>query len=411
VIATRLVRKLEEKNHSRAAALWAIHRLIRSGMLQAEIPLVTTPFIATDPPAWMNGPVPEHLKNPPLVRPTFNGPVPYGHLLIRSSDALWDWWRTPPVVQPRPIPESILTVADPEFRQKATDAWRAASQLRRLMEQWKTWFDQLQSTGDADPGLASQMSEAVAVCVRALCALDVNMETFQQASPDDLLRRFPRPPSGELEPPELNKPEWRRETQTLLQRDDVLTDAQHRRQIREVMQRVDWLDDLTCRQRVGELLLQADWQSEHQHMLRYIGETLRSGTWQQDPEYRQQTREPLRQEGWNHLLAELLEFTQLLETAPSTGFISPAPATGERKRPKGNRPEKAAGISSGEGKKRRKRGRPVDTDTKADQRIYNAWQSSQYRTFEELARNLGKDGKEIKEAVDRHRKRLERKDE
>jgi hypothetical protein len=68
---------------------------------------------------------------------------------------------TPQVAQAAPLPESINRILDPTARQRATDAWQAASQLRRLMEQWETWFHELQTTGDADPGLASRMAEAV----------------------------------------------------------------------------------------------------------------------------------------------------------------------------------------------------------------------------------------------------------
>src|SRR5262249_13367627 len=148
---------LGKRNHSRAASMWAIHRLILSGMLQAELPYHMTPYVISGPPAWMNRPVPEEPQGPQLVRPVFDSPVPHNHLLIRSSDALWDWWRTPQVTQPRPIPLSIESIADSAFRQRVADAWRAASQLRRLMEQWELWFHQLTTTGDADPGLALRM--------------------------------------------------------------------------------------------------------------------------------------------------------------------------------------------------------------------------------------------------------------
>jgi hypothetical protein len=122
--------------------------------------------------------------------------------------------------EPAPLPESILTIADPSFRQRATDAWRAASLLRRLMEQWGCWFYQLVTTGDADPGLALRMSEAVASRIRALCSLGVNMRTFNPADPDKLLRRFPVPPTGELQPAWQKDEEYRNRTQTLLRSPD-----------------------------------------------------------------------------------------------------------------------------------------------------------------------------------------------
>jgi hypothetical protein len=72
------------------------------------------------------------------------------------------------------------------------------------------------------------------------------MPTFHQASPDQLLQRFPRDPWPSLDPP-----------------------------------------------------------------------------WQQDEQYRRQTRELLRRGDWGPLLGELLGFLQLLETAPSVGFQTP----------------------------------------------------------------------------------------
>jgi hypothetical protein len=53
-------------------------------------------------------------------------------------------------------------------------------------------------------------------------------------------------------------------------------------------------------------------------------------------------------------------------------------------------------------------GRPADTDPKKDEKIYDAWKSGHYKTYEDLARDLGKTKYQIETAVDRHRKRLER---
>jgi hypothetical protein len=153
----------------------------------------------------------------------------------------------PSLAQPRPLPQSVLTIDDLAFRQRATDAWRAASQLRRLMEQWGAWFYHLETSGYADSGLALHMYEAVAVCVRALCSVGVCMRTFSGTAPEELLGRFPRYPWPLKDPP-----------------------------------------------------------------------------WQQDEEYRRQTRELLRHEGWRPLMGELLGFLQMLETAPSVAF-QPAP--------------------------------------------------------------------------------------
>jgi hypothetical protein len=58
--------------------------------------------------------------------------------------------------------------------------------------------------------------------------------------------------------------------------------------------------------------------------------------------------------------------------------------------------------------KRCKRGRPPDTDPKADKRIWDAWQSGQYKTYGDLARELRISDRAAETGIDRHRKRLER---
>ncbi|HBI43531.1 MAG TPA: hypothetical protein DDY78_11855 [Planctomycetales bacterium] len=66
------------------------------------------------------------------------------------------------------------------------------------------------------------------------------------------------------------------------------------------------------------------------------------------------------------------------------------------------------GAEQDEKQTRRTRGRPADTDLKADAQIFSAWGSRRYKTYGECARALGLDKREVKAAVDRHRKRIER---
>jgi hypothetical protein len=254
------------------------------------------------------------------------------------------------VAQPRPIPENIQAIPDPAFRQRATDAWRAASQLRRLMAQWESWFLELKTKGDADPGLALLIYEAVMACVRALCALGVNLEPFSQASADDLLKRFPVPPSGVLDPPELKDPNWRREIESLFLRDDVLTDPERRQQIRALTAQPDWLEHLEIRTRVGELLRAGTWETKQRHLLRDVGHTLQTVDWRQDPGYRRKTEELLGQDDWCALMAELFQFLNLLKTAPSAALIVPA-ADGASGRTEAavQGPKAASGVSRGPG--------------------------------------------------------------
>jgi hypothetical protein len=59
--------------------------------------------------------------------------------------------------------------------------------------------------------------------------------------------------------------------------------------------------------------------------------------------------------------------------------------------------------------KRSRPGRPPDTNAQADQRLHDTWKSGRYASYEELARALGLTGREVELAVDRHRKRCQRK--
>jgi hypothetical protein len=300
----------------------------------------------------------------------------------------------PAVAAAWPIPESIKSIPDAALKQRATDAWRAASQLRSVRDQWTKWFLELEQTGDADPGLAMRMAETVAVCVRALCDLRVDLPTFRQASPDDLLTRFPRAPWPFLEPPELKNPGWRRDIEALLRRDDVLEDSEPRRQIREAIRAAEWIDNLECRKRVGELLHQVDCQPEARLWLHHIGETLQSVSWQKDPVYRRQTAELLRADVWNPLQGELLGFMQKLQVAPSTALISAPPAppnkTGKKAKPRRDQP-----------------GRPLVGDKSAEQRFFDDWKASR-QPLKAFARARGISQAEAEKMTARERTRRNR---
>jgi hypothetical protein len=55
--------------------------------------------------------------------------------------------------------------------------------------------------------------------------------------------------------------------------------------------------------------------------------------------------------------------------------------------------------------RRKKKGRPPDTDAKEDRRIAQAWKTGTYSSLEDLAQALGKKKEEVKRALDRHRHR------
>jgi hypothetical protein len=186
-------------------------------------------------------------------------------------------WQPDPskMPEPRPIPKAIETIGDSSFRQQATDAWRAASQLRRLMELWGVWLHQLETTGDADPGLAAvDMPEAVSACLKALYTLGANVPTIQRTPMQQLRERFPR-----------------------------LVDFEK-----------DWQTRRENRDRIRQCI-----RGDHNKALK---------EWLDAPA--DQRRDVPRRDWWSALMGELLGVLQQLEVAPSTAFIAPQLLNGDK---------------------------------------------------------------------------------
>jgi hypothetical protein len=57
---------------------------------------------------------------------------------------------------------------------------------------------------------------------------------------------------------------------------------------------------------------------------------------------------------------------------------------------------------------KRSRGRPGDTNPKADQQIWDSWRTGAYKKYADLARGLGRSAEEVAWAIDRHRHRRAR---
>jgi hypothetical protein len=163
------------------------------------------------------------------------------------------------------------------------------------------------------------------------------MSTFNQASAQELLKRFPDEPWPTLEEPALREPLCRREFQEALERDDLLDDEQCRLQIRELMQVESWLDDVPRRRRIGQLLQQGKWGEPNRAYLQHcLGHLLQKVAWQQDEEYRKRTKELLAEadsdtlcpkpHSLGTLQGELGGFLQLLEASPTVAMSAPGSA-------------------------------------------------------------------------------------
>jgi hypothetical protein len=54
----------------------------------------------------------------------------------------------------------------------------------------------------------------------------------------------------------------------------------------------------------------------------------------------------------------------------------------------------------------RKRGRPLDTDLKKDERLFDSWKSGRFKVYADCAKDNGITERDLKLAIDRHEKRL-----
>jgi nucleoside phosphorylase len=134
VIAERLEDDLSTRGHSRAAAAWAIHHLVQSALLRAEIAVrIERPIIGhrPDPNSSVVGarglfgsiaddpryqiPIYGEPVRVPLSPP--DKPVPHKWLLVRSTDALWNRLKAVSLVSnraPTPLASEQLAQADAE---------------------------------------------------------------------------------------------------------------------------------------------------------------------------------------------------------------------------------------------------------------------------------------------------------
>jgi hypothetical protein len=99
------------------------------------------------------------------------------------------------------------------------------------------------------------------------------------------------------------------------------------------------------------------------------------------------------------LHTQLWRLIDRLETAPLSALtVRQGVGAGRTSDPGG------AGQAEGD-KTKRRRGRKPDTDPKADKRVADAWGTGNFKTHEECGRALELTKKQVKDALDRHRKR------
>lgn len=90
LIASHLTKRLQDAQHTLAAAHWAVHDSILAGLLQPGPVKVGLPvfFRMVKGHLIESGP-----GEATLVVPQ-DGPAPFDTFLVRATEALWDWWRS-----------------------------------------------------------------------------------------------------------------------------------------------------------------------------------------------------------------------------------------------------------------------------------------------------------------------------
>jgi len=208
VNAAKLARQLEEQGHRRDAAEWAIHELVQAGMLTAEGARVPIPNIWTGAEGIPRS-TPRRYSSA-----NFSGPFPFEKFVVRSTGALWQWFRILQDAQPSPIPQSIQTIADPLLRGSAIEVRQAALELRSVIYGWETWvltagraIEALPDYGtgfDTPQAAISGMGEAIAlksratVAVKALHGHECLPPSLRDQPLNDALSAFPSYPEGPI---------------------------------------------------------------------------------------------------------------------------------------------------------------------------------------------------------------------
>jgi hypothetical protein len=103
-------------------------------------------------------------------------------------------------------PAAVQGLADPYYRQCATEVWRAAWRLRDATFRWMEWWEELRQQGDADPGLPLAHANEVRQSLQVLWHHQVNIDLVRRHSLDDVLAWLPPIPDGLLK--HEDEPGW-----------------------------------------------------------------------------------------------------------------------------------------------------------------------------------------------------------
>ncbi len=121
LVASHLAKALQDAGHTLAAVQWAVHQLVRAGRLRPGV-------IEFELPSYgrMVGGIMRHLGGPDDRRIVWSGggrssieipagkPAPYEHFKVTATEALWVWWHSWGVEQPKKSkPNAMEIIADP----------------------------------------------------------------------------------------------------------------------------------------------------------------------------------------------------------------------------------------------------------------------------------------------------------
>jgi hypothetical protein len=115
-----------------------------------------------------------------------------------SADSSAEPQKLPAPIGQLPEPPQSFVDLPQADRCRAQEVWRAAHQLREIIEVWQAWWRELRSTGTANAGAALGLRVAAGDAIDVLCRHRINAAPFDVVAPTELRAILPPVPDGRL---------------------------------------------------------------------------------------------------------------------------------------------------------------------------------------------------------------------
>jgi hypothetical protein len=127
-------------------------------------------------------------------------------LLARCDARVLDWFsQDVPIIRIEKLPPSIEALREsPNLYGKLVEVYFAAKSLQIALNAWDRWFVQLQTKGDAHPGIALDCNHLASRALVALTSLRPHISPFDYASLAELIAALPPLPTWFIESSDLS---------------------------------------------------------------------------------------------------------------------------------------------------------------------------------------------------------------